>query len=152
MRIMAIDPGEKVGWATCEYSEPKIGGVMLKRDTLKHGITDLKSFALRIAEVYPLYDVVVMESFRLSAAKARELSGSTLPTVQFIGMIRLLSWQNPKVMFEEQGPSTKKTALKTMQKGMPKWYEFCTQPGAHDETHDQDAVMHLWHWFWRHYV
>lgn len=152
MRVMAIDPGEKIGWATCELCVRKGYGMGIAPTTMKHGITDLKSFALRIAKVFGDYDVVIMESWRLSAAHARELTGSTLPTVQFIGMLRLLSWQNPKVRFVEQSPATKRTGLKVVGQISKSWAEFVNEPGAHDDTHDHDAVVHLAYWYWRTYV
>lgn len=147
MRVMAIDPGEKVGYATVEVKDGK-----LVKGSMRHGITDLKSFVIRLAKVYESYDVIIMESWRLSAAHARELVGSTLPTVQFIGAVRLLSWLHPKVKLIEQAPSTKKTGHKVMKQVDPKWLDIVEAPGAHDEKHDADALIHLSYWYWREFV
>lgn len=142
MRVIAIDPGEKVGWARCEVSAT---GRCTK---LVHGITPLKDMALALVKKFDQYDVVVVETWRLSAVHAKHLVGSSMPTVQFVGMVRLLGWLHPDVKMVWQDPRVKKTAVKTMAKLKPEWHELVTSGGAHDDTHDYDAIMHLWHWVW----
>ena len=143
MRVLAIDPGERVGWARADVTDKG------KCTNLKTGITPLKDMALRLVDVFETYDVVIVETWRLSAGHAKEFVGSSFPTVQFIGMLRMLSWMYPYVKVEWQAPTVKTTAVKTAKKLNPKWHKLMTAPGAHQDTHDQDAVMHLWHWVWR---
>lgn len=142
MKVLAIDPGEKVGW--CRFDADTKGRVK----NLKYGISGLKEMALRIAKVYDSYDVVVMENWRLSAVHAKSMYGSELPTVQFIGMVQLLAWQNPKVKLVKQSPSVMSTAKRTMKKLKPSWYEIVSEPIAHDAGHHQSAILHGWHWVW----
>ena len=142
MRALALDPGEKVGWARCEVTAT--GRV----SRLVHGITPLKDMAIALAKSFGKYDVVVVETWRLSAVHARKMVGSSLPTVQFVGMVRLLGWLHPDVKVVWQDPGTKESARKSMRVLKPEWYEIIDQGGAHDDTHDYDAIMHLWHWVW----
>lgn len=140
MRLLALDPGQKVGWARCDVT--KAG----KTSNLVTGITPHKEMAMRVGDVYKTYDAVIMESWRLSAVHAKHLIGSSFPEVQFIGAVRYISWQHPKVKLVDQAPAVKSTALKTSKLLHPQWHELMTAPGAHDDTHDQDAIMHLWHY------
>lgn len=151
MRVLAIDPGERVGWAVGEVSEDKrdaLGGPELV--VFNHGISSLKDFALKLHEVAGDYDVIVFEDYRISAAKLRAHTGSNVPTIQLIGMIRLCAWLNPKVKLVTQYNTQKKTADRTM----PEWLRerIAGLPAAHDDAHDGDALRHLWFWFWTNYV
>lgn len=139
MRILALDPGEKVGWARTEVDAKG------KTSELVHGISTLKDMAMRLSIAFDGYDVVVCETFIVPPGS--RLTGS-FPTVQFIGMVRLLSWQTPKVDMIWQAPRVMHTAAKTIQKLKPSWAEIINQGGAHDDTHDYSAILHLWHHIW----
>lgn len=163
MRILALDPGERVGWAVGEVDEDEFT-VLPNTDNLavpalkvvNHGISELKPMALaayRSVKDDDKYDVVIYETFKLSGAKARFLVGSEFPTVQFIGMVRLACWLNPRVKVVSQSPAMKSTADKVI----PAFYADINQriadaPKAHDESHDTDALRHLAKWHWDTYV
>lgn len=146
MKLLAMDPGEKIGWARCDVDAKG------KATGLVTGITPLKDMALRIAKVYETYDIVIVETWRMSATHSKNFIGSSFPTVQFIGMVRLLSWLHPDTKIVWQDPRVKTTAIKTAAKLKPTWHEIMTAPGAHDVTHDADAVMHLWMYIWSTFV
>lgn len=144
MRVLAMDPGERVGWARVEMG-PK--GEFLEEP--HYGISSLKDMALRLEAVYHTYDVVIYEDFAISESHCKELRGSRLPTVQFIGMVRLLGWRAPNTVLVKQYPKDKPTALKTMKKLRPELFEVVTEPIRHDDGHHQDALLHLHHYSWR---
>lgn len=151
--ILAIDPGERVGWA-----HGRIVGDQLV--VIDHGIEPLKQFALFMARprhddgVWPepwalqYYDTVVYERWRLNAAVAQALIGNDMQTSQLIGMIRLLGWlhnvklvsQDPKdqVIGERCAPHSVTAILDTL-------------PKAHDESHDGSALKHLAYYWYRNY-
>lgn len=145
MRLLAIDPGEKFGWATADFSSAifAVG---------THGITPAKEFIVKLFEVVDTYDVVVFESYRISSVPARlkAHAGSDVPTLQYIGAIRAACWLNPTVRCIDQAPATKKTADSTM----PNWLreKIAALPRAHDDSHDGDALRHAWFFYWKRYV
>ncbi len=144
MRVLAIDPGERVGWAH---------GKVVGDDRLEitgHGISHLKDFALKLHEVTPEYDVIVFETFRLRATAAKKLIGNDFQTSQLIGAIRLCAWLHPQVKLVGQGPNVKATALKTCNAEIRDVLDGL--PQAHDDAHDGDALLHLWHFYWERFV
>ncbi len=149
LSVLALDPGERVGWARA--------GVAPDGEwyDVRHGITPLRDMAVAIHgtlcpdpddPVIAYYDVVVMEDWRLYPHMAKTMVGSSFPSVQFVGMVRLCCWLNPAVKLVTQGAGIKSTADKTMAKLRPELFATVTNPRAHDDAHDMDALRHLWHW------
>lgn len=150
MRVLAIDPGERVGWARGVITGPTQDGTM---DLVieDHGIAGLRDFAVKLREVFGTYDVVVFEEYRISAEprKLKAHIGSDVPTLQLIGMIRAESWHHPNVKLVKQSPSKKATALKVIPKAYPDIAERLAKlPQTHDDAHDGDALLHLAYWHW----
>ena len=140
LRILALDPGERVGWARAVVAPDG------SWSELRHGITPLKDMALAVSKAD--YDVIVCEDWRLRPATARNFIGSSFPSVQFIGMVRLCCWlSNTKLVM--QGADTKSTADKTMAQLWPAMYEKVSASRAHDDAHDMDAIRHLWFYTYR---
>lgn len=137
-KVIAIDPGEKVGWCTATFEPGKL-------DLLNHGISSLKSFALKLGESMADYDVVIYETYRLSAQGAK-LIGDDMQTSQLIGMIRFISWTTD-VRLVSQAPAIKPTADKVAQGEFKSLIE--SEPAKHDDAHDIDAVRHLAYWAWK---
>jgi hypothetical protein len=104
-RVLVIDPGERVGWAVVTIDEQGMS-------VLRHGITGLKDFAVKLDTSFHRYDTVVYETYRIAAEKLKQHVGSDVPTLQLIGMIRMLSWRHPEVKL------------------------------VGDDAHDGDAVLH----------
>lgn len=147
-RVLAIDPGERVGWAVADaepwMDDPDRAATF---EVTGHGITALKPFALKLFEAILGYDVVVYETYRISANHIKHHIGSDVPTLQLIGMIRAAAWLHPTVKLVGQGPETKKTADRTMPEDLTT--RIAALPAAHDDSHDGDALRHLWFWHWK---
>lgn len=143
-RVLAIDPGERVGWArgliNTETGEPV---------EVSRGVSSLKDFALALHKRIDNYDTVVYETWRLYASKAKEQAGSDMQSSQLVGMIRLCAWLHPKIKLVSQGAKIKKVSLVTMEKNAPDLYASLE---TSSEQHDQDALMHLWHYAWSNYA
>ncbi len=148
-RILAIDPGEKVGWATA-LSWPATTDAEARLEVLTYGITGLKDFALTLDQRFQNYDQVIYETWRLRGAAARHLIGNDMQTSQLIGMIRFLGWKHTDVKLTGQGPQIKATALKTIPDELRTLIDGA--PAAHDEAHYADALLHAWHAHWRTHI
>lgn len=148
LKVLALDPGERVGWATgWIYTE---GPSELRVEN--HGITQLKPMALKVHEVAGDYDLIIYETFRLRPASAKQLIGSDFPTVQFIGMVRLAAWLAGTKLVS-QGPSIKATADKVIPVQYPDIdARIKALPASHDESHDGDALRHLAFYHFDRYV
>lgn len=152
MRVLALDPGDRVGWARADV-DPSSG----TWDDFRHGITPLKDMALAAYRALvdghpetgePAYDLVVCEDWRLYPHLAKTMVGSAFPSVQFIGAVRLSCWLSG-VRMVMQGAAIKSTADKTMKVLRPELHEQVTTPRAHDDAHDLDAIRHLWFYTYR---
>lgn len=157
MRVLALDPGERVGWAYANIN-PKTGAW----EDFAHGILELKPCAM---EVYGMcrngdswadipvggVDLIVMEEWALYANKANEMIGSTFPSVQFIGMVKLSAWLGgvPVIM---QGARKQNQARKSMPPRHPDLWKLVEagERRAHDDSHDMSAILHLWAWTFDH--
>lgn len=143
-RILAIDPGERAGWAIGEVNTAH------ELNVTDHGIAELKPFALKLFEVAGTYDTIVYEQYRIAADKAWEHVGSDVPTLQLIGMIRLCAWRYPDVSIVWQDRNKKSTGVKV---ATPQIAEILGRmPTTHDDAHDGDALMHLSFYYWNKYV
>lgn len=147
--VLALDPGEKIGWARAVLYEDG------SWSEVRHGITPLKDMAIAVAERAHEYDTIVYESYRIRPDKARQHIGSDLQAVQFIGMVRLSVW-----MFSEhpacatrlvsQGASVQSTGAKV---APPEIKEILARmPKVHDDAHDGSALCHLAYYWFQNYV
>jgi hypothetical protein len=138
-RVLAIDPGERVGWARASMDAglmPGHGGAELVQ-----GVTPLKDFALKLGEVFGDYDTVIYETWRLYPHKAKALIGNDMQPSQLVGIIRYLGWINPQVKLVSQGADTKTLADKAYGSWLAPRFALST------EEHDKDALRHLvWYW------
>lgn len=78
-RLLALDPGETTGWALFE------GHTFV--DAGQYPVHALKDFALFFIHKAPT--VIVMENYRIYAHRAAQHVGSDVPTVQYIGAVKL---------------------------------------------------------------
>lgn len=149
IQILAIDPGEKVGWAHGEV----VGSTLCVID---HGIATLKHLAVALAgrpapvavAALDQYDIVIYEQWRLAAYAAKALIGSDMQTSQLIGMIRLLGWLHD-VKLVSQAPGD----MEIGERCAPPTVTAIlgTLPKSHDESHDGSALKHLAAYWYRHY-
>lgn len=138
---LAIDPGERVGWA-----KGIVGPTAGDFTVVERGVHPLRDFALKLGDVIGNYDTVVYESWRLYPGIAKTMIGNDMQPSQLVGMIRYLGWTHPTVKMVVQGASIKNTALKTMPSDLKESLALST------EQHDQDAIMHLWYYNWKEVV
>lgn len=145
-RIIAIDPGERVGWATARVSA---SGNLTKID---HGITDWMKFCdllytkLRADDIP--WGTLVFENFRLTPHGAKVSIGSEFPTVQCIGICRFLA-RHAGLKIVSQGPAIKSQAEKIQPAKIEKIRN--NLPKSHDEAHDGDALLHLAYYHFNQY-
>lgn len=132
---IAIDPGERVGWAVGESDGDNL-------EVLRQGVHPLRDFAIALGKGIGNYDVLIYETWRLYPQMAKTMIGNDMQPSQLIGIIRYLGWITPGVEFVPYGANIKKTAEKTM----PDWLRERSELST--EQHDKDALMHLWHWHW----
>jgi hypothetical protein len=149
-RVLAIDPGERVGWARAELCPEgalkllspvgfRLPGI--DAATLVQGVTPLKDFALKLGAVIGEYDTVVYETWRLYPHKAKALVGNDMQPSQLVGIIRYLAWMNPKVKLVSQGANIKDMADRAYGAWLAPRFALST------EEHDKDALRHLvWYW------
>lgn len=147
MKVLALDPGDRVGWARADIAEDG------SWSDLRHGIAELKPMAFKVDKTVGAcaYDAVVCEEWRLYSHMARHMVGSEIPSAQFIGMVKLACWKSgtPLVMqFARQVNSNRPGVLSPAEASMkrlrPELFEMVMQPGAHDDLHDMVAIKHLW--------
>jgi hypothetical protein len=157
MRVLAVDPGERVGWATAIVHGQDGGGHHL--EVTGHGIAFLKDAALQIHQAVAVekrFDVVIYETFLLTARGAKVMVGSDLQTAQFVGMVRQSAWLNPVCQLVPQGPAAMSSARKSLRCGHPSAEDVALRisklPKSHDDSHDGSALLHLWNFFFERYV
>lgn len=153
MRVIWIDPGETVGWVIAQVTDEPSGWHL---DVLDYGSTKLKRFALALLDGAHKYDVIGYETYVIQPAKLAMHAGSTVPTLQLIGMIRLAFWNaqlsgkryGAKIV--EQPPLAKSKGRGAAKLHLSDELNAAIQDaleGAHDDGHHGDALLHLAAWF-----
>lgn len=140
MKILAIDPGELVGWCRAEVDDD------YQIVDYKDGITPAQVFVLKLHDSAHDYDLIIYETWRLFGSKAKTLIGNEMLTSQCIGGIKLSAWiSGTKII--GQGPDIKKTADKICPE---EWKHVIDgESSVHDEAHHVDAFRHLIYYLWR---
>ena len=144
MRVLALDPGEKVGWASVDVET----GQLWEDARWQHGIWKLREGAEWVLATAHEYDRIVYETWRLRPDFALKAVGSDFPSVQFVGMIRLAAW-NAGVKLSPQAPLKMSTARKTLPPVLQDIVD--REPARHDDSHNVSAILHLWYWLWKNY-
>ena len=138
-RVLVIDPGDRTGWARCVIEGAAI-------TSLTSGVSALKDFAIKMAEVASEYDTFVYETWRLRPDVAKKMVGNDFQPSQLIGMIRLMGWITPGLRLASLEPAVKKTGIKVM---LPELAARCEQSS---EEHDKDALALLSYYHWKRYT
>lgn len=151
-RVIALDPGERTGWASALVSENRIS-------ELQHGVLPQKEMAFQLAEwqaVGPIgkddyppeaseraFDVIVWETWRPrpKAGSMAWIQGDALLSAQHVGQIRFIGWLSGAKLVGH-GPEKKTVALASMTGVLRARMEDCP------EQHDADALLHLWLYAW----
>ena len=173
MRVLALDPGQRVGWARAVVRPMRPSrGYVAESDVLPspslrpmelrvedHGIAALRDAALAVHKAIVLedrIDVVVLEKFILTARGAKVLVGDDLQTSQFIGLVRLCCWLNPRVKLVMQPARRDRPYRRSLNCDHPAARDILARleklPKSHDDSHDGSALQHLWDWFFERYV
>ena len=152
MNVLVLDPGERVGWARATIGEHG------NWSNVRHGITPLWEMADAVCNAQnvqndddrPTYDVIVVETWRLYQSHAKQMIGSTFPSVQFIGAIKLICRltgtqyvEQPASMQGYKSTGEPSLGLVRLEIDYPEYYELATRPIAHDDGHDQSALAHM---------
>lgn len=142
---LALDPGEKVGWARVVIPE----GRAWEDCEWDHGILPLREAAIYTAKNAAGFDKIIYETWRLSAEAAKTSVGSDIPSIQFVGMVRLAAWLG-KTPVVPQAPIKMSTARKTA----PAFLRdiIAREPLRHDDAHNVSALLHLWYFLWKNFV
>lgn len=140
--VLAIDPGEKCGWAH--------GGIdrASRLHVLDHGIEHWKPFVMRLEQDIHEFDVVIYERFRLQAWAANALIGNDMQTSQCIGAIRSAGWRH-SVKLLAQDPKDYKHGWTVAPPTVRAILDIL--PKSHDESHDGPALGHLAHYWFKCY-
>jgi hypothetical protein len=146
--VLAIDPGETVGWATGIVRDGAL-------EVPDYGNTKSKTFLMTLLAKAWKYDFIVYEDYRIRADKLRQHVDSNVPTIQVIGGIRLAAWSGqahnhvnqPRIVVQQ--PRDKRTGAAAAQLYVPKLVPVIQDAltGPHDDGHFADALLHLiaWH-------
>ena len=133
-RILALDPGETVGYAKFN------NGLLAEADEITGAANDCNTKAesvfTQVADLISSYspDIVVMENYKIYQWKTKTHTWSELFTPRLIGAIELACYKN-KIPMAKQMASTAKSFC-TNDK-LKKW-KFYTKGSAHA----RDAVRH----------
>lgn len=158
MRVLALDPGERVGWASAVVgSTSHLASWTL--EVTGHGIAYLKDAAMQVYQAVAIekrYDVVVFERWALTAKGARVSVGSEMESSQFVGMIRQSCWIGG-VKVIGQPTSALSSADRSLKCGHPSAADVArriaiTDAVGHDDGHDGSALRHLWSYFFKEFV
>lgn len=157
MRVLALDPGQRVGWAMADTVVR--GQEPAELHILGHGIWPLRDAALEVHDLVVdqnTIDAVVYETWLLTARGAKVLVGDDMQSSQFIGAVRLCCWLNPRVKVTPQPARRDRPYRRSLTCGHPAAQDVLARlerlPKSHDESHDGSALQHLWDWFFARYV
>lgn len=149
MNLWAIDPGgEHVGIA--QFSDypagPEAGGGSL--GTWQCDLaweTDPSDAIDAIRRVLPTLDILVVEEFRLYPDRALAQTGSTMPTCELIGQIKLLHrYEGTGALFLQPAAIQEPTAGVLRRRGIRS-----TAKGTRAGPHALSAELHGWCWLLR---
>jgi len=160
MKVLWIDPGERVGYATAEVGKIILndgGSEKPTLDVLTWGISSLKPFALLLLKRAQDYDVVGLETYHIRPDKLRAHAGSDVPTLQLVGMIKLACWDaqakrtdgGPRIVEQPAARQTKGWGAANLH-ASPDILDVIQEAQydlSHDEGHHGSALLHLFSWF-----
>ncbi len=143
-RVIAIDPGERAGWASATLAENSITDI-------EHGVLPCKQMATILAHqqavddhiVGPDFDVIVYETWRPrpKAGSLNWIQGNQLLSAQLVGQIRLVGWLSGAKL-RGYGPD-RKGPFQAFIDSAPWGADIKQRQADCLEQHDQDALMHL---------
>jgi len=141
-RVIALDPGERTGWATASMDKD----LLVLHDW---GVEKRRQLAIDLAhhqavgvDRHPTFDVITWEAWipRQQNGSMDWIEGDKLLSARHVGHFELIAWLSG-ARTKEYGANRKKGFQASMP---PQLVEI--QRGS-SEQHDKDALMHLWGYF-----
>jgi hypothetical protein len=154
--VLALDPGERVGWSLSRfYRDAPLA--FWRWDVLDYGILPLKKAALDLHQPRWQFNVLLYESWILTAKGAQVSVGSDMQSSQFVGMIRLAHWLNPTgFKLVEQPPRDMSTGRLVLNDDRPDYSAVRditnAAPASHDDSHYTSALLHTAKFFHKEYA
>ena len=131
MRVIAFDPGEQTG-----YAVGTIDGDVLRVEAF--GWDRWRDSAYRFRAGAEGFDHCVYESWKLTRRGAKTLVGSDMPWSQFIGMMKMVCWDN-QITMSVQEPA-EKYVINARMTGDENGSDYLP---AGPVEHHKDALRHL---------
>jgi hypothetical protein len=122
MNVLWVDPGETFGWAKSSVVDGKL-------HILDYGNEAAQPFLMKLAGYARMLDLIGFETYTIRADKFEANVGGDVPTLQFIGGIRLIGW----------------LAQRDRADGFPRIEDALA--GVHDDGHYGDALLHTMAWY-----
>jgi hypothetical protein len=167
MKWLWIDPGETCGWAegtvteaVTRYAADDSWTDRPKLTVDRYGQDKSRTFLLKLLATAGRFDVVGYERYEIRADKWHAHVGSSVPTLQVIGGIRLACWhgqdvnQAPWPQIETLQPRDKTTGIASAAVHLPDYVAIMRDAldRPHDEGHYGDALMLAVAWFHKNYA
>ena len=139
-RVLALDPGERVGMAWCRMSPDRMARV-------KTNVLPWVDCAHWLVEHRHDFDVTVYETWipRRINGTMDWIEGDALISAQFVGQLKLAAWLGEQRL-KSYGPINKEA----FQSSMPA--RLRRRQAASSEQHDKDALMHLWGYYFENWM
>lgn len=160
MIVVAVDPGDHMGWCVgTTEGEPYDAGTDTPAEFFARLERWVGTYATRL-ELPPVegvnyvawqylprsIDLVVIESYQVDDPAANQ--GSDVPTLQYIGVIKYIC-ARAGVPFDMQSRQVK-TAARSKLSHLERKPLSGTSGSLPDGGHAKDAQLHWWAWVWRH--
>lgn len=150
--VIALDPGERTGWASATMARDQFqltGLGVQPRQKMAMILANRQGINFHAHRWHPKeFDRIVWESWSPRPDKATGkmdwIKGDRLLSARHIGHFELVAWLTNTPTWEF-GPDRKEAFQMTM---APQLVEV--QRGQ-SEQHSKDAMMHLWGWFMKHW-
>lgn len=163
IRVLALDPGEKVGWNTATIWDRADPATI---DVGDYGILRLKDAGLALegegsAKTPDLrpehFDVVIFETWILTRKGAQDSVGSEMESSQFIGMLRSAVWRAPNhPRLVRQNPNNMTTGRLALNNPRPDYAKIAAiidaAPRSHKDSHYVSSLLHTVKFFHKEYA
>jgi hypothetical protein len=137
-RVVALDPGEKVGIAHARMSRGELEAPERLILPLEHAADWLWRYQLHPPRAF---DVIVYETWvpRPRDGSMAWIQGDPLLSAQFVGMVRLIARRSSSRL-KTYGPDRKRAWEGWIKTVLP---DAKHSSATHDDDHDWDALLHL---------
>lgn len=167
MRLLALDPGERVGWNTATILHPTPLSPPRPELVIEdYGILRLKDAALAVEGEYPggvpdlrpeHFDVVIFETWILTRKGAQDSVGSEMESSQFVGMLRSAVWRAPNhPRLVRQAPRDMTTGRLALNSPRPDYAKIAAiidaAPRSHKDSHYVSSLLHTVKFFHKEYA